>query len=493
MAAGSKLRTVLAGNDSSLALGYLSLPVLIFDAAYVRAFISVALLLLLLPALLRNVRLNRFDARAWMIPAAAAIIVSLLAGFPFGPFPWDWFKHWALIQQLARHPWSLNVRIHGTPYYLRYYLAAYLVPAFAHHFLPLLPVWLATGAWFALGYALVFRDVSTIGDNRWHCAAAVLLMLLLGGADYYAMGLYRWLEGWPLHPALAFHDMQWSLQYGGAPLEFSPLVTSLTWVPQQSIATFLVAAMLLRASDARSLLQAVLGYGLLALWSPYGMIGSLPLLIAVAAGQRRHLMNVDGILATSAGLACALVCASYLSTDLHVAGSCFVCAPRRLGHFSKFLPFLAFELTPFALILGRRLLDNLHCRISLVTLLLIPIAHGTTADFVMRGSMGPLFVLALYSAQALLARDVPMRRRLIQACALALCLPTTVSEIVYLRTAGRAHSAIIETADPLRLRWMRTFATRTDYSIDELFNTCGWQYLNQYFANRRPWMLRRDR
>jgi hypothetical protein len=102
-------------------------------------------------------------------------------------------------------------------------------------------------------------------------------------------------------------------------------------------------------------------------------------------------------------------------------------------------------------------------------------------------------VLGLRSVQALVGRDSQPGWRFTRTLALLLCIPTSASEVVYLREAGRAHQAIRDAMDPLAARWMRTFAVRTDYSVSEFLAVCGRQYTDQYFSRRPPSITRDER
>jgi hypothetical protein len=359
--------------DASPSLVYLSLPVLLFLVLIVRPIIGVPVAVLVVIALLRVLRIPPMAPGVWAAAATGAVAVAAIAGFPFGPFPWDWFKHWALLNELAAHPTSLRVELAGSTLYLRFYLAAYLVPALAHHLVTALPLWLTTGAWFALGFGLVLQSATAFATGRSGAWWAVLLVLLLGGADFYAENLYRLLYQWPIQFTLGLHYAQWTHYFLAVPLEYSSFLTALAWVPHQSIATYLVAAMLAGTGDRRSTAGSLLGYGLLSLWSPYGMIGLSPLLAVVALQRRRDFSARDTWVAAGAGAGFAAIVISYLSTDLHSAAMCLECVPSRLRYYPQVVPFLALELAPFVLLLGKRLLDDPACQVCFITLLLIPL------------------------------------------------------------------------------------------------------------------------
>jgi len=126
------------------------------------------------------------------------------------------------------------------------------------------------------------------------------------------------------------------------------------------------------------------------------------------------------------------------------------------------------------------------CLASILLLLLIPFFGGDTADFVMRASMGPLFVLMLRSVETLAAwRRQRVRDRALLVLALTLCVPTAASEAVYHFEDGSAHTRI-RRGDPLSRRWHSAFVASSQISAQKFFEVCGWNYLPQYFTRRTP-------
>jgi hypothetical protein len=314
--------------------------------------------------------------------------------------------------------------------------------------------------------------------------------MVLGGADFYAHYAYRSLYEFPtpILPMFGLHHEMWALNTQFMPIEYSSIVTALAWVPHQAIATFLVASFLIGQTQRRFPVF-LLCFGLLSLWSPYGMIGLLPLVLVEAWRHREQLLARESLLAGIGGAVFAILVVFYLSVELPSKGACLQCFPERLTRLHQFAPFLFFELLPFGLMLGRRLWSNVACRTSLITLTPLPLLYGESGDLVMRASLGPLFVLALASIDAVLSDWSHVRRRVVQVTALLLCVPTAISEIVYLRTAGEAHRAFASW-DPLVQEWVVDFARGDRLTAQQFFDRCGWKYLPQYFATRESFVLR---
>lgn len=477
-----------SGPDPRAALFFLAAPAFLFLLFFAERLVGLAISGLLLAALVSTWNETRpvsFRRLVIVAPLTLALVVAFTTGFPAGPFCWDWVKHWALINELASHRWPFSNELQGTTRHLRFYIAAYLVPAGLHQVFHGLPVWISAGAWFTLGYALVLRMVASVASSRQMSWFALAVFLILGGADSFAEHGYRALDGLPAVPWLGLHFENWAYHATQRPLEYSSILTALVWVPHQSIAAFLVASLLVLSRGPQALRAAMVGYGLLALWSPYAMIGLIPLMLVRGLQDARFLFTSRSGLCLIAGASFALLVAAYLSTDVPSAGACITCFTSRLGDLPDFFLFGLVELGVFVLILRRLIITDTTCLVSLLTLMLIPFMYGETADFVMRASMGPLFVLAIRSTQVVVAGSVAGWRKAAQVAAICLCLPTAASEFTYQLQAGTTHGQFPE-SDPLGAKWIRTFATRTDYDAQSFFELCGWGYVDQYFAKRPP-------
>lgn len=463
---------------------YLAAPAWLFLLGFCRPLLGWPLAVLLLLALLCCLDQRRVEPRRLLPALLGGLLVTWLSGFPFGPFASDWIKHWALLDELSRRDWPVVLELQEQTQYLRFYLGAYLLPAGLSK-LTALPVWLSTLLWFGLGYVLVFRSLLQVIEWSGRAWLAPLLLLALAGADAYAEQLFRSLLLLPAVPWLGMHFEAWAFNAAGLPIEYSGILTALTWVPHQSIATFLVCGMFAAPREQRQPARLALALGLLALWSPYGLIGLLPLALQEAWSRRIELGRGAVLTCLLVAILFALLVAWYLSADLPGAGACFSCLPGRLAHWLEFAPFVLLELLPFGLLLGAELWRDRQCRLVLLCLLLLPLMYGETPDFVMRASLGPLFLLSIRSVQRLLKWAPGFRHRLALLAALCLSLPTALSEAVYLRQGGAAHRNLSE-RDPMAARWMRLSATQHAYTAEQFFELCGWNFVGQYFSRKPP-------
>jgi hypothetical protein len=287
------------------------------------------------------------------------------------------------------------------------------------------------------------------------------------------------------------HYEGWFAEETGMQLQYTSMLGLLLWVPHQAIATMLVAGMLAVDRGPGALPRSLLAFGLLALWSPYGMIGLLPLVAIRFLQSSGELRKPDAVLQTAAGVAFAVAVAAYLATDTPQNGMCVSCAPARFASSGHFAIFLAVELGAILLIL-RRFLHDTAVVVSTLTLAVIPFFYGEAPDFVMRASMGPLFILAMRCVETVAhwrrATTTDLRLHVLAIC---LMLPTTISEVAFHLSGGSAHRRLGD-RDPLNRPWYTTFAETSDITAKQFFEICGWRFYPQYFTPKQPRIVRSE-
>ena len=112
-----------AGNATAVlrrwGLLYLALPALLFLPTFVRPLWGVPVLaaLLVALALVLRERMQEANRTHYLMAALAALALLAVAGFPHGPFAWDWIKHWALLNTLSDNPWPVITELQGRPNY----------------------------------------------------------------------------------------------------------------------------------------------------------------------------------------------------------------------------------------------------------------------------------------------------------------------------------------------------------------------------------------
>lgn len=496
--------TARPGGLDTLTLAYLAAPMLLFSVGWLRPVWGLPLAALVALALALVLRTRADDTEPsqcrssrWT-PWIFAVAVLFIMGFPAGPYAWDWIKHWALVNLLSETTWPAlwdGGSGGGGPLVLRFYTGAYLVPAGLHRLLPVGSPALWLGLWFGLGLVLVGHQVARQAQRQGGAPAVALLAFVLcgAGADAWADWAARGAQPSLDQLITGLHVDPWAQWLWGQRLQYTSNLGLLAWVPHQALATMLTAALLLGPPSAARWRRAVLAYGLLPLWSPLGAIGLLPLLVVrslplLGPTRRAALREWASWAALAAAMAAAVAVAAYLSTDVPTGTLCVSCAPLRLLLAADFLPFLAVELGAMLLLLSRRDINPLNA-CSLAVLLVLPLFYGETADFVMRASIGPLFLLTTAGAARLSAwPSLPQARRLLVLVAALLTAPTVVNEVVYHRSAGAAHRER-PIDDPRHASWAGQFVARTDVTVQQFLDTCGWIYRRQYFTPQWPAVL----
>lgn len=490
---------------SILALAYLTAPALLFLIFFVKPAIGLPMAMALAAATAHMAWQRRHAADSgdtsaiWALGAIAACLalgVLTLMGFGTGHFSWDWIKHWALLNTLSSEPWPVQIELQGAPAYLRFYIGAYLVPAGIAH----LSGWnlaACTALWYGLGLTLAFMLIGQDArvSGLWRLSVLPLL-LLMGGADAWLQGLLR-TEGPPV-TITGFHHEWWANPWLDHPLQYGSPLCLLLWVPHQAIPALMAVGLLCRMRASASLAPTAMAIGMLALWSPYALIGSVVLLMARVAGSaalrsawRRPDLATLGTAATASAFAALM--AWTLLHQLPSGGLDPGRAWSRLAQPVSYLLFLSVELAIPLLILRRRLFEDATSLAALLTLLVLPWIGGGVPDAVMRISMPALLYLFVRSAQEV-ARQPHRRFALGTLAVVVLSGPTVWGEASYHAEGGRRHAAL-PSHDPLAAAHYTVWARHTRYTASEFFEICGWKWRPQYFSTTPPpsWPRAADR
>jgi hypothetical protein len=277
------------------ALVFLALPLFVFFATFIAWVVALPALAVVAAMLWRlrpeRVAITRADIRRGLATAALAFIFLWACAYlpPLGK-TWDWTKHFALINELARNPWPpVNDETHT---YLRYTLAYYLFPAIAarlfgeHAIEPEVFIETFIGLWFVLMLLL-----AKIRPTR--PALFLPIFLLFGG-----LTLVGWFISGHHSPLIASKEW-WA---GHFLFAYESHATLFLWVPQHAIPG-LIGILLLLPTEGCEPRRASLGLiGAAALlWSPFATLGLVPFALAAIKGAWAKTVLDPG------NIACALV------------------------------------------------------------------------------------------------------------------------------------------------------------------------------------------
>lgn len=332
----------------------------------------------------------------------------------------DWQVRAAVLRDLTLYPWPFVYEVRAAPDLLRAPLGMYLAPALIGKGL----------GYHAAEWALLFQNTALLG-----------LLLVLGcwlfetaHSRRIAVGIFLGFSGMDVlgqvlsGQALLLSSERWNVAV------FTAHLTQAFAVPQHGIAGWIAAMLFLLWRDRKIALVSFLApIPLLALWSPFAVMGIVPFAALAATTllvQRR--LRLRDILLPGLTLAIAMPGLLYLASGSGAVGG----RGATIG-LSQYLIFELIEIGPYlaglAFLGWRGRFGGATLVVTAMVLLLAPfIQIGTSNDFVMRASIPALAILALSVADVLARPTDPARVvwRYTLVGALLLGLATPAFEIV---------------------------------------------------------------
>lgn len=398
---------------------YLAVPVAVFLTGWLKPAVAWPLTVLLavgVGGFLRAARSGCSGTRVSVFRLGVAVMLAtipvVLAGAGgIGMQTWDWTKHNAVLADLISRPWPVVYQTEqdavALVYYLAYYLPAALAGKVAGWTAANLALFLTT--WTGAVLACLWLTVLARGA----LIPAALVFVLFSGMDVAGAMLTSPVAAWP-GLVDRFHLEWWAGHW-----QYSSNVSLLYFVPQQAIGAWLATAM---AADAylrgHRNFPVILWPAVLALWSPFAVIGLLPMvLLHLQASWTGSGMRGQVSLANLAGLATGMVLCLYFWSrfvpfelpDVHTppggapAPGAFEWVPGRLSAARFVNDYVVFVLCEFLVLAGlvTSLLRSPKWRrarhlmlIAAGVLLALPLFHyGIYNDLVMRASIPSLFVV----------------------------------------------------------------------------------------------------
>ena len=396
----------------------------------------------------------RWDGWQWggLLAASALVFAWLMlsgtGGFGYQNF--DYQANNALLKDLILNNWPLIAQFEGQPVHMVYYVAYYLPAAVVGKWLGWSAANLFLFAWTYTGLILAFAWFARIGRIKLEKRPSrylglVVFFCLAGGLDLIATQLLTRAD-----VRMSDHVEPWAAFF-----QFSSNTTLIYWVPQHTLAIWLLTGLFCDVIYRRQSLKYIgMPAAAAFIWSPFGVVGLVPLLIMTLVVYLRRpnqtcLFNRDSLVLN--GLA-AWVGAVYLlylgSNQFHfptgwiwkmvegAPGFLF----QRLWQFWVFEFGLAAFITVMILVLGavvghsanssaestrihwgRWLAEDFDLSreqvlvfvACLIVLLMLPLYKmGVHNDLVMRGSVSALFFFWAFLAKVLFDASSRVKRRL---------------------------------------------------------------------------------
>jgi hypothetical protein len=431
-----------------ISLLYLALPYLIFVVGWLRWYLALFYVILIILSLYVCIQkaesyyrqgLDKpdqiyFDGKILIL---IIIIGTLLLGISgvggLGYQDTDWIKHNAILKDLIEKPWPVIYQLDGIKlplvYYIAFYLPAALFGKFGGWFLAnqILFVWSLIGLILAILWFIVFIRRASPG--------VLLLFIIFSGLDF--------IGEWLITPRVVAlkpeylsylnwgHIESWAIGW-----QYSSNTTLLFWVPHQALAGWIATGILLYCIlYSRIKTYSIFIVGLTILWSPFVMIGLLPYLFMeciLGSGPLSRRLSQYISLPNLCGLGLLAIIGFYYSSKfIMVAPSSGVNIPH--GFSLSFVPdneskaigailIVIFCLLEFGLysifIIGSKKEWNRGSKVvfytTLTCLSLIPLYKiGGANDFVMRASIPALFVLAIFLGRTLYSQSLNRFKRIL--------------------------------------------------------------------------------
>lgn len=332
----------------------------------------------------------------------------------------DWQVRAAVLRDLTVYPWPFVYDVRSTPDLLRAPLGMYLAPALIGKVLGYHAAEWALFVQNAALLAVLFLLGSHLFDDARSRRIALAIFLGFSGMDIVGQSM----AGQPL---LATSE-RWNVAI------FTAHLTQAFAVPQHGLAGWIAALLFLLWRNGKISLATFLApIPLLALWSPFAVMGIAPFaaFAAIAALVRGQVRPRD-IALPALALAFSTPSLLYLASGSGAVGG----GSAGIG-LSQYLIFELIEVAPYLVglwFLGRDgRFGGATLAITAIVLLVAPfIQVGTSNDFVMRASIPALAVLALSVADALVGPAAPGRKlwRNIMIGAFLLGLATPAFDVV---------------------------------------------------------------
>ena len=243
----------------TVALGYLFIPVVIFMLSWLKIWISVPAVLLILIALYKvlfdkksgdggsGIRITPSFVLYSVICFALILLLSYFLGIGgFTEQPYDATKHNFILKDLIDNPWPVRLGTSGNNGLLCYYIAGYIVPALAGKlFSGFEAASLFSVIWHAAGiYIAVLILYKSLSENKGKDKPVYLLyifLVIMLFAPFNAIMQFLCICIYPDQPIPAIHWISDSIN-----VSFSSHLTSLRYVYPQFVPTLIVIALMFR-------------------------------------------------------------------------------------------------------------------------------------------------------------------------------------------------------------------------------------------------------
>jgi hypothetical protein len=286
-----------------LTFAYLGLPAVLWLFGWLHFYLALPLALALVASITYAWRQTRchctspdFVATEKNTPLwsfVGALLLALLWGLYSGAGGFtatspDWTKHYAILRDLTEGSWPVTYSINGQPNSLVFYLGYYLPAAGVAKIFGWWSGCLTLSVWTCLGTMLAVAWLVLLAGR--YPLLAALLFIFANGLDFFGERIVR---GGVMAPGTEHID--WWSGLINLPGHYSQLI----WAPQHSLAAWIVTGLLaVQLSSRRGIGHALLLASLATFWSPFTIIGFIPLaVVAWVKSGRKGIFTLTNLLA----------------------------------------------------------------------------------------------------------------------------------------------------------------------------------------------------
>ena len=414
---------------------YLTLPIVLFAAGWLKTQYAAMFLFIVFISLLQCLRnydvFERFSGFTesakfqYIVLMGAVAIAALWVEFSgIGGFSFQNSDHemrnlmfhdlidldWPVVYDYSylRGDGSQAVFHGALVYYIAYWLPAALIGK----------LW----GWKAANIALYLWTVIGVLLSQY------LLLRYFKRLSFFLLTLFVFWSGMDALPCilhgqfpLGSHHLEWWATY----FQYSSVTTTLYWVFNQTVATWLVVFLIMNLRSKKNLFFT---YSLCLPFAPFPFIGFAPFVLykfccdsadGIAAGKP-FVMSVwtnikQGLTFANfvGGAAVALTCGLYFISNQHNTGNSGFVSDNQdaMSVWLLYGLFCIVEFGVYALIIGEKYGRNPYFIIAVTSLFLIPLySAGTYNDFAMRVSIPALLILMFFVAGYLLSGGIGYKK-----------------------------------------------------------------------------------
>ena len=407
--------SVKYGFLKTFALLYLGIPVLIFFIGYLRAAWSIPCSLVIGGCLVYGVKLCVEDKRSFEIKIsvliAFAVVSALLVYYcDIGEMVWGTTDHAfrrATLRDLIDYKWpivydlslqnnpAVNSMLPDETVGFSYYFAFWMVPAVFGKLFGFACGNIVLMIWSFIGITATLICMAGLSRGKaWPVIFSYVCFSGLDAIPYFYNEAHQkqywmWLEGWVEH------------------MYYISNFNQLLNVFHQCIPLFLIVAVLMLCNDNRM----VGFFGCLAFaYSPWATLGLIPLCIYWLIGSDRSFKRIISPLNIVPPVLMLMVFVPFYTanpTATEVSGFTYSYCTSPAKFVLDYVVFLFFEVLPAALLLWRKFGTTALYRVSVISLIVIPLYMiSPQNDFVMRASIPALFVLCMLLSSSLSDVDI---------------------------------------------------------------------------------------